>query len=241
MKTMVLIPARSGSVRVKDKNVRVLKGLPLMVWSIRTGLSLGLETYVSTDSKEYGQVAYEAGAKVVYRLEAGENQTDLEVCRQFVGVVPTDIIVYLRPTTPVRETAMVQAAIDGFLGTGLRSVEEMSESGYKCFTISGERLSPLLLYPQSQLYWEDMTDKPNHLCPKTYHPNGYVDLIRRTHINDGTLWGPEKQAFITPRTIEIDTEDDFEYAEYWLSRHPEVVYHVGSREMVRCKGFTGRP
>ena len=69
----------------------------------------------------------------------------------------------------------------------------------------------------------NMTDLPNHKCPKTYHPNGYVDLIRAERVKRGQLWGPEKQAFITPRVIEIDTEEDFERAEWWLERRKNTA------------------
>ena len=225
-KVAVLIPARQGSKRVVGKNIRMLGRYPLMVWSIMTGLELG-ETYVSTDSVEYGDIAVKYGSKVVYRDAADDNQGDIEVCAQFIKHVDTDIIVYLRPTTPFRSINMVKAAIEQFQGSGLRSVELMGESAYKCFEIDGGRLVPIPKFMTG-----DMTDWPNHKCPETYHPNGYVDIVRVKHVKDGTLWGPEKQAWVTPRTIEIDTEEDFEYAEYWVQRNPAVRYSFGKKEHV---------
>jgi CMP-N-acetylneuraminic acid synthetase len=121
---------------------------------------------------------------------------------------------------------MILGAIDEFQGTGLRSVEEMGESAYKCFEILDNCLDPVWYAEDDGMgdtYWEDMTDKPNHDCPKTYHPNGYVDLIRSEWVKKGQLWGPEKQAFITPRVIEIDTEEDFEMAEWCLERRKNTA------------------
>jgi CMP-N,N'-diacetyllegionaminic acid synthase len=192
-----------------------------MVWSILVGKEVA-DTYVSTDSQEYGEIAYRAGAKVVYREEAPEGQGDLEVVRHFLEHVSADIICYLRPTTPLREVSVVKGALGVFEGTGLRSVQEMGESAYKCFEVEAERLKPIC-----HNIIDDYTDVSNHLCPKTYHPNGYVDLIRSEWVKNDNLWGPDKQAYITPRVIEIDTEDDWEYAEWYVQRNPPVTYTIG--------------
>jgi CMP-N,N'-diacetyllegionaminic acid synthase len=235
VKTVVLVPARAGSKRVVDKNIRILRGKPLMVWSILAGLEIG-EVYVSTDSKEYGEIAVGVGAKIVYRDHADDNQSDIDVVGHFIDHVHCDTIVYLRPTTPVRSVGLVQEAVRVFTGTGLRSVEEMGESAYKCFEVDCGRLIPVYVHGSSILPvgmsgLRDYTDKPNHLCPKTYHPNGYVDIIRSLCVKNGSLWGPDKQAFVTPRTIEIDTEDDLAYAEYYMTRFPDVKYTIGKEKV----------
>lgn len=239
MKYAVLVPARSGSRRVPDKNVRELGGKPLMAYSIQTGLDLGYPVYVSTDSVVYAATAASLGASFVRRENADENQTDFDVVRHFLDRVDCEVVIYLRPTTPFRTVSMVQEAVKNFFGTGLRSVEEMAESAYKCFRVVDGRLWPVTCAISEEA--DDYTDNPNHLCPKTYHPNGYVDLIRSEFVSSGSLWGIDKQAFITPRTIEIDTEEDFEYAQWWANRHPEVKYRVGNREVDRDKGFSERP
>jgi len=226
LRMKVLIPARSGSVRIPNKNVKVLGKFPLMVWSINTGLELDKgDVYVSTDSKEYGDIAYKAGAKVVYRDEAGPDQSDLDVVRHFVNLAPCDIVLYLRPTTPFRDVQVVRNAVVAFNGDSLRSVELMAESAYKCFEIVGGRRVPV------EHEGRDCTDYPNQSCPQTYHPNGYIDIVRYDHVRDGTLWGKDKQAFVTPRTIEIDTEEDWDYAEYWIQRNPPVRYTFGREEI----------
>lgn len=216
MKTVCLIPARCGSKRVKDKNVKMLGGIPLMVWSIKSGLEIG-ETYVSTDSKAYGDIAFNAGAKVVYRDPVSDNQNDLEVLSHFLKRVSFDQVVYLRPTTPFRDRSLILGALANCGWQSLRSVELMSESAYKCFMICAGELKPV---------WangEDLTDRPNQECPKTYHPNGYVDIMMAKNIKNGTLWGDYRQAFVTPRTIEIDSEFDFWLAERWIDAKNQGV------------------
>uniref|UniRef100_A0A6M3KFN8 Putative cytidylyltransferase n=1 Tax=viral metagenome TaxID=1070528 RepID=A0A6M3KFN8_9ZZZZ len=214
MKTAVLIPARAGSKRIPNKNVKELGGKPLIVWSIETAMALNIPTYVSTDSRFYAEIAYRADAEVIHRPDelAADHITDLEVITHALTVVDADLIVYLRPTTPFRDHLLVGQAIDCVhAGTGLRSVEEMSESAYKCFQLDGWYLEPLTGQP-----WR-VTDQPNQLLPKTFHPNGYVDICKADLIRKGDLWGDKVLGFITPRTIEIDSIDDWRYAEYEIN------------------------
>jgi CMP-N-acetylneuraminic acid synthetase len=86
----------------------------------------------------------------------------------------------------------------------------MSESAFKCFTFGDDGVLKPILFNGC-----DVTDSPNQDCVKTYHPNGYVDIFRAKEVVAGNIWGAKKVGFITERTVEIDTEEDFEYAE-WL-------------------------
>lgn len=211
MKVAALIPARSGSRRVKDKNIRELGGKPLMVWSIITAQFLGIECYVSSDSVHYLSIAKEYGARPFVRPGSlsGDGVGDYEVIRNFCNNYAYDLIVYLRPTTPFRQADIVNDAIELMKVPGydsLRSVEEMPETAYKMFRIQKGLLKPLTKI--------DYTDRPNQMLPKTYKPNGYVDIVRSDIVLSGSLWGAGRYAFVTPETIEIDTEGDWERAEF---------------------------
>ena len=215
MSAIILIPARGGSKRVYNKNLRKLGGIPLVAHSIKTGLDMNLPTYISTESHEIARVATEYGARVIARPPdlATDAAGDDGVIRDALSVVPTDLVIYLRPTTPFRELDRVQDALRLMSVTGydsLRSVEEMSESAFKCFKIRAGLLQPLTR--------TDYTDRPNQELPRTFHPNGYVDILRRSVVDSGGIWGAGRYAFITPRTVEIDTEEDFEYAKYYIER-----------------------
>jgi N-acylneuraminate cytidylyltransferase len=129
------------------------------------------------------------------------------------------MVVYLRPTTPFRSSGTVLGAIKlmSFKGgyDSLRSVEEMSESAYKCFRIKHGILRPLM-------DGIDVTDRPNQELERTYHPNGYVDIVRSKIVERGAnerfLWGEGRYAYITRKVIEIDTEADWQYAEWWIQK-----------------------
>ncbi|MFH0942881.1 MAG: hypothetical protein V1810_01780, partial [Candidatus Beckwithbacteria bacterium] len=75
-----VIPARSGSKSVKDKNIRPLGGRPLMAWSIKAGLACKQidQVVVSTDSEKYAQLAKFYGAEVINRpVELAEDETPM--------------------------------------------------------------------------------------------------------------------------------------------------------------------
>jgi CMP-N-acetylneuraminic acid synthetase len=67
MKNLILIPARSGSTRIKNKNIRMLGDKPLMAHTIETALqSLAGRVVVSTDSKEIAEMARHYGAETPF-------------------------------------------------------------------------------------------------------------------------------------------------------------------------------
>ena len=83
-RVLVLVPARGGSKGIPRKNLKLLEGKPLIVWSIEQVLATrGLTPYVSTEDEEIADVARGAGAQVIERpaeLAGGAGQ-NLSVAR----------------------------------------------------------------------------------------------------------------------------------------------------------------
>ena len=139
-----------------------------------------------------------------------------------------ELIVHLRPTTPLRDPGVIMEAIAEMqyhwqTATALRSVHEMSESAYKCFEIEHDILKSAFA-KSSHL---DSVNAPRQRYPKTYQGNGYVDVLSVKFIRQ---WSQEKRLhgyhvipFITPPVIEVDTEHDFELLELQAAKHPEIV------------------
>jgi CMP-N,N'-diacetyllegionaminic acid synthase len=226
MKTVALIPARSGSKRVPNKNILPLGGIPLMAHSIVLARSLeGIDgVYVSTDSEQYGSIAKKWDAEVIWRSDeaAADNATDFDVLDHFRGKVDWDLCVYLRPTTPLRSARIVQEAIremevaQGSNITGLRSVHVMPESAFKSYVRADTGLIRPIVANQDP-------DIPNQWAVPTFKANGYVDIALASEISDGRLWGPSVIGYRTPVTHEIDTPEDFNYLEYLIQqRHYET-------------------
>jgi len=217
---VALIPARAGSKRIPDKNIRPLGGLPLLAWSILSAIDLGVPCYCSSDSQHYLDLAASYGALPIIRPPelATDTATDFDVikhaCSYFQGHV-----LYLRPTTPFRALHVLKQAVNLWLNsgdqiTGLRSVEELPESIDKCFYVKGGLLVPI----QGTLADTDVPNQQHRAC---YKGNGYCDFARHAFTWPSywkTPWGDIGGAYITPSIVELDTADQWDYAEYVMRR-----------------------
>lgn len=238
---IAIIPARSGSKGVPDKNIRLLAGKPLLTYSIvaaRLVESIG-RVIVSTDSQHYADIAREYGAEVPFLRPSGISDDGssvyeyikhtLDWIKDHEGNIPKYIALLL-PTTPLREVIHIEKAIRYMMtndnACGLRSVHEMSETSYKTLEIENGYLKCIC----TGSYDIDMANRPRQEFPKTYQPNGYVDVIRSSYVTEnGVVYGDRVIAYVTPRTSEVDTIEDFEYLEYQVDRKPAIVSSLFGR------------
>jgi N-acylneuraminate cytidylyltransferase len=120
MKRMALIPARSGSKGLKDKNIIDLCGKPLMAYSIEPAIESGLfdQVIVSTDSEHYADIARRYGSSVIMRCAelASDTATSFEVIADVLhrqSNMP-DELVLLQPTSPMRTVKHIHEAVSLF-------------------------------------------------------------------------------------------------------------------------------
>lgn len=231
-----VIPARSGSKGVRDKNIRLLAGHPLLAWSVRAAaLARCIDrVLVSTDSAEYAELAISYGAEAPFLRPpeiSGDMATDLDVMRHLVGWLRQegrplpDFLIHLRPTTPLRDPAVIDSAVlrlaDDSGATALRSVHEMAETAYKCVERDGDYLTTVFTREPDL----EAANGPRQGFPPTYVPNGYVDVLRSELIfARGRLHGDRVLGLVTPPAREVDCQEDFEFLEFEASRRPDAVY-----------------
>lgn len=238
-KFMALIPARGGSKGVPKKNIKLLGGYPLIAFSIAAArLCREIERIiVSTDSPEIADIVKAYGAEVPFLRPselAQSTSPDIDYIRHALdwlqnheGSQP-DFLVHLRPTTPLRDPALIASAIQMMASndkaTSLRSAHELSEPPQKMMMIQeGFLVGFFPDDPRPEYY-----NMPRQTFPPAYKPNGYVDIIRTGFVNSGdSLHGPRILAFITPVTVEVDKPEEFEYLEYLVTTkgHP-LHYHL---------------
>ena len=122
MKIIALIPARSGSKGVPNKNIKNLDGLPLMAYSIILAKMIPdiSEVIVSTDSNKYASIANKYGAETPFirpKSISKDKSTDLELFKHILdwykekNIKKPDLILHLRPTTPLRNPKIIKKAI----------------------------------------------------------------------------------------------------------------------------------
>ena len=235
MKTIAIIPARSGSKGVPDKNIKLLAGKPLLAYSIAAArLTKNIDRIiVSTDSEHYADIAKDYGAETPFIRPAtisGDKSGDYEWIKHTLdwmqaneGYMP-EYLVHLRPTTPLREISCIQKAIEKIKGskdsTALRSVHEMPETSYKTFEIE----SPYLKAVFSGSFDIEKSNQPRQMFQKTYEGNGYVDIIKASHLlKNKKVHGNKVLAHITPFIAEVDVLEDFNYLEYQVKKNPTLV------------------
>lgn len=233
-----IIPARSGSKGLPNKNIKLLGGYPLVAWSIAACKKAEQidRIIVSTDSHEYREVCKIFGAEVPFLRPAhisGDASSDYEFISHALdwleanGEEP-EYVAHIRPTSPLRDPKTIDAAVSAFAGnskaTSLRSVHAMSESAYKTFEIAeGGQLKRL----GSESTELDAANDARQHFPETYCANGYVDVlsarfIRKSH----KIHGDHVMPFITQKIGEIDTERDFEEIEFALSLAPQILTNI---------------
>jgi CMP-N-acetylneuraminic acid synthetase len=231
-----IIPARGGSKGVPKKNIKLLKGYPLLAYSIIAAkLSKKIDrVIVSTESPEISDTALKYGADVPFMRPheyAQDKSPDIDFIKHAIDWFEhqeknkPDLLVHLRPTTPLRDPELIDEAIESLLkrneATSLRSVHELAEPPQKMFGIDNGYLIGLFPHETRPEYY----NLPRQAFPKAYHPNGYVDILKTEFIKQhNTLHGPRILGFVTPFSIEIDNPNDFDYLEYSIDKQPHPLY-----------------
>lgn len=232
-----LIPARGGSKSVSHKNIRLLRGIPLIVYSIEISLKCPSiqRTFVSTDSKHIAEIARNAGAEVPFLRPDGlaqDDTRDLPVFQHFLewlkqNRIPLpDAVFQFRPTSPSRSVSKIEEAVELLKknpeADSVRGVVEPNQNPYKMWTIAdGGFMRPLLNIPSIN----EPFNEPRQSLPKVYWQIGYLDLIRtRTILEKNSLTG----TLILPLEIEskdsidIDDEFSFQMAELLLEQRGNI-------------------
>ena len=235
-KNIAIIPARGGSKGVPHKNVRMLKGFPLIAYSIvACQLANDIQRIVvSTDSEEIAEVARRYGAEVPFLRPAqfaGDKSGDIEFVQHAINwfhesehEVP-EYIIHMRPTTPLREPEILDKALyemkQNENATSLRSGHKASESPYKWFVKNEGGYFESIVSGLSN----DKANDGRQGFPDVYIPDGYIDIIRSEFvIQNNALHGNRMIAFESPVCLEVDTEEDFEMLEYQIEKKEFCVY-----------------
>ncbi len=236
-KVLALVPARGGSKGIPRKNVRLLAGKPVVAYSVESGLRARLVTRVvcSTDDEEIAAAARDAGADVPFLrpAELAQDTTEdwpvfqhaLQWLEEQEGWVP-DLVVNLRPTSPLRRVEHVDAAVQLLLDTGVDSVKSVCvarQHPHKMWVMEpggGGRMEPYLRTP---FRLERGPDVPRAELDTIYWQNGVVDVTRRSVILDqGVMIGRTVAGLVTEPedSVDLDTPLDFTVAEILMAnRH----------------------
>lgn len=218
---IAIIPARSGSKSIRNKNIKTLINKPLIAWSIQTCLKSKYisKIYVSTDSKRYANIAKKFGPiEIIFRPKhlSTDHSTDFDMIYHAIKNIDFEyeFIAHIRPTTPLRKISDINKAIKIFKNSkcdSLRSVHEMSETSYKSVEIKKGNLRTLKNINLNM----DQINSPRQGFSKTFTPNGVIDLYKKKFVlKNKLLFGKNVKGYKTLFTPEIDSLEDFKYIEF---------------------------
>ena len=228
---VALIPARSGSKRVTDKNIKPLAGHPLIAYSIAAALGSGLfdRVIVSTDSERYAAIARHYGAETPFLRpagQAGDRSPDIDWVEHALAYLADqgcryDCFSILRPTSPFRTAQTIQRAWAEFIAEegvdSLRAVELCSQHPGKMWVLRGRRMTPLLPLGPEELPWHS-SQYPS--LPRIFVQNASLEIARTRVVTEGrTIAGQVIMPFLTQgyEGYDVNSEYDWNLAEHLLS------------------------
>mgnify|MGYP006156722715 CR=1 FL=1 len=221
---IALIPARGGSKGLPGKNTKLLLGKPLIAYAIESALNSKFITdvYVSTDSQEIAEVAIKYGAKVPF-LRPSHLASDAALAVDtYIFMLDkwkesgfdVDSFIILQPTSPLRTSKNIDEAIELFQSKSASSVISYTEENHPVswhkFVNTDLSFSPI--------FEEELLNRQQKR--KTYYPNGAIFVFKASLIREKKYYNEASFAYLMSRqnSVDIDTLEDFEYAEFLLNK-----------------------
>lgn len=217
MRKIAIIPARSGSKGLPNKNILLLGDKPLIAYSIEAALDSKAfdRVIVSTDSMEYKMIAERYGAEVMLRSEelASDTASSFMVIEDVLRRVEDnyDYFVLLQPTSPFRIAEHIREALSLF-------EEKADEFNFLVSMTESDKASDLI-----QIVEEDHSLKHYQLdfshyrrqAYKEYHPNGAIFLGKvKPYLEQKHFFSKDSLAYMMSKEDSVDIDDrlDFEMA-----------------------------
>ena len=189
---IAIIPARSGSKSIKNKNIVKLFGKPLISHSIKLAKRCKLisRVIVSTDSNKIKNIALKYGAEVPFlrpKKYAQDNSKDFEVFEHCLSWLKKnenykpDLVLHLRPTYPIRNLSIIKDALlfasSNKNYDSIRSVCEPIQHPFKMYKLKKNYLIPYIGNSN-----KEFGNFPRQNLPKIFWHNGYLDIIKYSTI-----------------------------------------------------------
>lgn len=222
MRKLAIIPARSGSKGLVDKNIKPLNGKPLMAYSIEAAIASDIfdEIHVSTDSEDYARIALQYGAKVPF-LRSQQASSDTasswdvvkEVLHRYEAMEQYfDMVTLLQPTTPLRSVEDILNAYNIYIDEAANSVVSVCETDHSplwCNTLPGDHSLCDFIRPE-------LTNQPRQKLDKYYRINGAIYMVNTKYLMEcNSIYESKSIAYIMDKKHSVDIDDavDFMVAE----------------------------
>ncbi|MCG8526603.1 MAG: acylneuraminate cytidylyltransferase family protein [Opitutales bacterium] len=230
MKTVAIVPARAGSIRLPGKNTRLLGGIPLIEWAIQAALDSKRisQLVVSSDCPqvlEIGEKYKEShGVAVLQRPSeiSGSDSPAIEYVQHVLSNLDKqgnrfECVVIVQATSPFTRGVDIDATIDLFESSRAKcavSVMKIDQVIHprKLKRLTDDRLEPFFLGEEGKVSANELED--------IYVRNGSVYVTDRSLIDAGKIIDEDCRGYVMPRELSVDINDihDFLYAEFICRR-----------------------
>lgn len=240
-RTVAFIPARSGSKRVPNKNIRSLGGHPMLAYTVRAAIDSGIFDAVicATDSEEYASVARYYGAEVPFLRSkeiSGDKSPDIEwVVWMLQSLAATgrefDVFSILRPTSPFRLPETICRAWQAFsadpAADSLRAVEKCKQHPGKMWVIRGGRMLPVMPFTNNGTPWHS---SQYAALPEIYAQDASLEIAwSRLALEQNTIAGEAVIPFVSQglEGYDINEPEDWLLAEHYLAQGEARLPAIG--------------
>lgn len=231
---IAIIPARGGSKGLPGKNIKLLKGTPLIAYTIIAALNSPKITrvIVSTDCEKIAEIAINFGAEVPF-MRPSELATDkaksIDVLKYTINrlekqeKINVSNLIVLQPTSPLRGTIHIDEAIDLFFKRNADSVISFCEDNHPIFWnkfISNcGKVEPI---------FDGSFLKNRQEIRLTYYPNGAIFIFNKKILFKSSYYTENSYAYIMEKkySIDIDSQEDWDYMIYLID-NKQVLKHIG--------------
>jgi len=228
MKILCTICARGGSKGVKNKNIKNLNGKPLISYTIEQAKKSGLFEHIvlSSDSDDIIEIAGNYGAEVFFKRDsklADDKAGKLDVIKDALIKSEKyynekfDVVIDLDVTSPLREVRDIKKAYELFITKrydNLFSVMPSRRSPYfNMVELADGKVKLIKELPNKVLRRQD--------APKTYDMNASIYIWKReVLLKNDTVFLDNTGIYVMPeeRSIDIDSELDFEFVEFLIRK-----------------------
>jgi len=249
---LAIVPARGGSKGIPHKNIRPFAGYPLIAYSIAAGLQSETVTrvIVTTDSGEIAEVARQFGSETPFLRPAelaGDRTLDLPVFQHTLTWLAEhenyhpEVVVHLRPTTPLRPPDLVDRAVRMLLehpeADSVRGLTPAHQNPFKMWMMDDEEkpIRPLMTVPGI----DEPYNAPRQILPSAYVHTGLIDIIRTaTILKLNSMSGRTilPILFDPACSADLDTPDDWRRAEErFMHGGPLMVWPGAPRRTIPDK------
>lgn len=224
MSVCAVIPARSGSKGIRNKNRCALNGKPLIAHTIEAACAATCveRVLVTTDSEQIAQIARTYGAEIPALRPApiaGDTSPVIDAVEHLMAQLPDydpEYLALLQPTSPLRTAHDIDAAFLQLQSSGAPAIVGVTEAvnhPFLCRKIDGGVLKPFVVSPLNEARRQDL--------PPAYVLNGAMYIVRTAVLREVRTWNIEgAAAYVMPaeRSVDIDGALDLQWAEWLLTR-----------------------